>query len=158
MKKYFLFFILVLLIGMIFLFYKISPLFGSSIFMPSYNKVNKFYIKNYAILCDVVSYMQNEESDMLRWDCDENDVISDYNSSQKIYISDNSDLQNDIQFLYDNNIEHILKEHNYIKFVFWGSLDSSCGLVYSEDVSISIEDTKFKYISNNWYYYLHVAD
>lgn len=157
MKKKFLLVILSLIIFILLLFYWIRPLIGNSLFMPTYSKINKFCVENYSTLYNIVSYMKNYENDTLRWDSNEKDVIY-IGHRELIHVPENTELEKDIQFLYDNDMQHILKESNYIMFVLWSSMDSSCGIIYCGDSNIIAENTKLEEICDDWYYYVHNSD
>lgn len=141
-----------------FLMYKISPLLGSgSIFMPSYKKINEFYNDNYVALQDVVNYMESVDSNFMRWDSFDKDVILKDNYD-RIDISDNETMKINIQTLLHSDMQHILKENNYILFVLWSSLDSSCGILYSKRDNVLVEEIQLRKINDKgWYYFEHIA-
>lgn len=63
-----------------------------------------------------------------------------------------------------NNYKCIIKENDYIMFVKWSSLDSSCGIVYCREpqnmnnMFNNGEKDIIKLSKPNWYYFKHIGD
>lgn len=145
--------------------YRISPLLGSDgVFMYSQEKIEKFQREQKNKLEYICEYISNIDND-IRWENINPDVLTCYydsNGAIDLYeISIDDDMSRTIQDLDENGLVFILKENNYIQFVFWTSLDSSCGLIYCDEQPIMHYNDKINIVplsDNNWYYYNHIAN
>lgn len=159
-----------ILILAIFLFVRISPLFGGMDAMTE-NKAEEFLICNgeqlsYIIKC--MSLMDYKEIEMRK--TNENCVtylLSECNGTEnEQYMT--SDISNMFDYtalkyikeLYTNGVRVIYKYNNIYKFSLWSSLNAGKGLLYSEN-----EDHAYmpgiintQNIAPKWYYYYECMD
>lgn len=147
--------------------YRISPLLGSdTIFMYSEKKIVKIQKEQQNTLEYVCEYLSNIDNDV-RWEDINPDVLTYYYNndeggygSYKVPLNDTS-ISKFMQNLDRSGVIFILKESNYIQFVAWTSLDSSCGLIYCEEnpiINYNGKTTINKLSEGNWYYYAQKAD
>lgn len=165
-KKVIVSFIIILIFSIVLCVFKISPLLGSdSIFMPGETKIEKLLNDNLEGLSYCCEYIGGLEHTYIRWDSiDENNLtcyteIDGENEITYHIPTVNPTFSGKIKKLEDARIENITKENNYILFIRWSSLDSSCGLLYcSEELpNISEQGVEIKKLDyDDWYYYRHV--
>lgn len=169
MKKRYI--IIILSIALIILYlikiYQISPLLGSNnIFMYSYKQISGIKKEQENALESVCEYLSNVDNDV-RWGDINPDILTYYcdngkggYDSYKVSLNDTT-ISTHIQDLDNSGVIFILKESNYIQFVVWTSLDSSCGLIYCEEnpiIDYNGKTTTNKLSEDNWYYYTQMAD
>lgn len=161
-------FLIVITITILFIC-KVAPLLGSDgVFMPSTTKIEHLLKTNCDQLSYVSKYMLELQYSFVRWDATERDKLTYYYEQNNGGIGkgvveiDDPMLSENMNKLQNAKFEHIIKENNYIMFVKWSSLDSSCGLVYCQDDrpnmngngEISIKELGL----NHWYYYKFMAN
>ena len=132
---------------------------------PREKKINQLFQQYHTELNDISEQLKNMDYELIRWDntdakkliCSKKTVDGGY-TQITVEISNSPFFQN-IEKMGEINIVHILKESNYIMFVFWSSLDASCGLIYCQDEKPIIYDhgkTKLNDVSAPaCYYFTH---
>ena len=146
----------------------ISPLLGSSVFMPKYDEMEEDLNNNYNVFETVNDYFNEIDCSYIRWDSFDENYISKFYNKGGGYIEEKENISGDIfQSIYqlkDMNYNSIMKNEKCTSFCKWSSLDSSCGLIYCKGELDEKEIFSDGYTDiirtsiDNWYYYKHIGD
>ncbi|MGN1319199.1 MAG: hypothetical protein ACI4VF_09305 [Lachnospirales bacterium] len=173
MKKFIIIFgvlFLILIFGALIILKILSPLLGSNgIIMPKYDEIESDFNKNYNCLLKVKDFMNSCDCDYIRFDLIDSNYMECYYKDNGGYEKEKKEItdyqvEKLINELKNNNYDSIIKKNNYIEFVKWSSLGSSCGIVYCENRlsnnSLFYDGkTDFNNLSKaDWYYYKHIGD
>ena len=144
----------------------ISAFAGSDgIFMPSVKIMENVLKNNTESLSYASNYMINLQNSDVRWDGDQFNVLSIYHVDNNI--SDTTKiidpiLKKALRKLYNEKLNPIIKENNYILFVRWTSLNSSCGILYCPKGKPQITESGNTKITKSaqqyWYLYKNISD
>lgn len=159
-----------------------------SIFKPNQNKIEKILIKEYDdfnCICDffetINGNIDNEKIVAKKIDLDKYDYDNNNYSVEIWYENTDGGIDTVIHKIDDNEIIDAIKNlksknvrciensyrNNYIMFILWSSMDSSCGLVYSFNNTLPVlKNNSFGYgevdveplSKNDWYYYKHIDE